>query len=896
MKKLLDLLYKEGEYVNFRIINGKNRKEVTNRFVQYNDKYAEEVEEKIIKKYKSENNIYFGVQPRASEKTGDIQRLNAFYLDFDSKDFPDTEYDKYISEDGDLIKLYTKLKIFPNFRVFSGNGNHDYFCIENINKNSWEKIQVALVELTRADKAVKDIPRIMRYPNTLNVKDMDTKKEVTYKYNHDIKYSQDNFAKTEKAYAQLCKSKADKIEKARKEEKTKAKIRSEYIEHEESYEKSDLHMALINTFSLSKNLPFDYESFIKICLSFKSEGFTYAEIDKAFSKANDEFRNVAYDYDKNQELYEKLDSKKLTMGTAYYYAKEYVPDILKKELSKCKKKAVEITDTIFTETNFCYYACVSNKKGEEIVKKISNFTCSVEKQIYNDNNEVQYNISIKSKQGHKTANIDGDKFCILADFKKWLGLQGPYVLKVKDVEFFAELTEHILDRSKKEKAKKTAYLGKINNETFLMNNCMITKAGTFPISDLIPPETGKMQNQQKEKIDFVEFIKDMNVTYKDQAWKMIGFAVASFFSKEIAKKISFFPLLFICGGSQTGKGTLAQIIRAMFGVHNISPFNFDSTSKAFQRTIAQHYNCPITINEYDAGKKQNGLLNKIFDREGYLRANKDNTLAINEVEINGTCIFMGTELISGFKGEDVASRCVTIDANKIEKVFDIKNKYKNKIEDLVSFISFCFENMEAGELLDKIEKSMRQNRLEAKSKYKDRIIENHTIIQQSYNMFLEKLDLIDQYGITYVYMEEDMKLQNDETKETGVAETIKNIMQMIVNQDKGDKYSKIVFEHMKNKKIYFKKEALIIAQQEAARAKIELPDIRTILLRLKEAGIQSKSVTLYGKSVRLYCFENEEPDENANNHTHIKDEETKQLEKLGENTWYNEYDKRMMEV
>ena len=98
--------------------------------------------------------------------------LTAFYIDVDKK-LTETEIDKI------------KSKLDPTFIIQTMNGFHFYWLLDRpifkegfkhweATVSRWEKIEQAIVTaIPEADKAVKDIPRILRVPNTIYFKKTD---------------------------------------------------------------------------------------------------------------------------------------------------------------------------------------------------------------------------------------------------------------------------------------------------------------------------------------------------------------------------------------------------------------------------------------------------------------------------------------------------------------------------------------------------------------------------------------------------------------------------------------------------------------------------------------------------------------------------------------------------
>ena len=96
---------------------------------------------------------------------------------------------------------------------------------------------------------------------------------------------------------------------------------------------------------------------------------------------------------------------------------------------------------------------------------------------------------------------------------------------------------------------------------------------------------------------------------------------------------------------------------SFFGAHReIRPFNFNSTEKSKQRAGVRYKGIPITINEYQNNRRNNMIISSFYDREGYYRAKRDDSLEIQGGEINSTLVVLGTQSIS-INQEKLRSGC-----------------------------------------------------------------------------------------------------------------------------------------------------------------------------------------------------------------------------------------------
>jgi putative DNA primase/helicase len=134
-------------------------------------------------------NLYFGVCPRVREsgKEEDVAKIASLWIDLD-------EYD----EQKALNKVQT-FKYQPSVIVASGNGFHCYWLLkeaESVDKKT-KGILKGLSQVLGGDKTF-DLARVLRVPDTLNVKDPNNPKEVkVISFDPDKRYNLSDFEEFE---------------------------------------------------------------------------------------------------------------------------------------------------------------------------------------------------------------------------------------------------------------------------------------------------------------------------------------------------------------------------------------------------------------------------------------------------------------------------------------------------------------------------------------------------------------------------------------------------------------------------------------------------------------------------------------------------------------------------
>lgn len=158
----------------------------------------------LVKEEGWDIDVYYGVHPRARNEGNAeaIEHCYVLFADFDVKaqkvpveknneEGANGALSWYYFKDGDwyhikrpaitsLINQLERLKFMPSIVVDSGRGYHLYWLLPNeVTPNEWKFLQGKLIEFLKdnlslegleIDEKIKDLPRIMRLPETLNTK------------------------------------------------------------------------------------------------------------------------------------------------------------------------------------------------------------------------------------------------------------------------------------------------------------------------------------------------------------------------------------------------------------------------------------------------------------------------------------------------------------------------------------------------------------------------------------------------------------------------------------------------------------------------------------------------------------------------------------------------------
>ncbi len=94
----------------------------------------------------------------AGRNSKNILRARALFVDADSPEQIDR-----------CIKAFAACGVNPSMVVKSGRGAHFYFCTD-VPRDQFSALQKSLIDKVGTDAAVKDLPRVMRLPGTLHLK------------------------------------------------------------------------------------------------------------------------------------------------------------------------------------------------------------------------------------------------------------------------------------------------------------------------------------------------------------------------------------------------------------------------------------------------------------------------------------------------------------------------------------------------------------------------------------------------------------------------------------------------------------------------------------------------------------------------------------------------------
>lgn len=206
MNSLLNSLFenikntKEQQYLELRFID--NHKKVFSKFLKTEE--FESVKD-LVQKYNNDFNCYFGVATRNNTKSGkkaDCGFINAIYLDIDVH-FPLRKSKALFSTKKTALDHIKRINLGESYVIDSGHGFQIFWIFEEpikLTEDSISQLESLMKKLSLwygAD-STHDITRVMRIPDSFNIKDSNNPLKCTI-----IKHSVDNQYTLDKLNAKI---------------------------------------------------------------------------------------------------------------------------------------------------------------------------------------------------------------------------------------------------------------------------------------------------------------------------------------------------------------------------------------------------------------------------------------------------------------------------------------------------------------------------------------------------------------------------------------------------------------------------------------------------------------------------------------------------------------------
>jgi hypothetical protein len=441
-----------------------------------------------------------------------------------------------------------------------------------------------------------------------------------------------------------------------------------------------------------------------------------------------------------------------------------------------------------------YYLKLTNGN----IKRITNFSMELVCRFYSKKDKTHSESTrlfrLKMEDEVIPKYLTDKEWVDLGRFKESMASEGEYNFTGSKRDFDI-LRSHIIDTYPDRKINEIDLLGKIDDKTWIFENGIIYDNKFYPYNEneiaFIDDKTGfsvkdnryRLLVNAEGNIDLRDLFFTFFSLYGEIAYKIFGFAAAIIFRDKIAKKFKSFPLLYFTGKSESGKSKASDLLASMLACNNLTPFNYSSTVKGINRILARHKNFVVRINEYNSNDdKRDSFLMSLFDIEGYLRAETDNTLKTKDTEINSGVVVMSEVLPNR---ESVINRLIHCNFNNVEKQSGLFNELYDKKDELSNFLFQAIERLDADSVISSIDKLKNDLYKELPGKF-TRAVDDYSII------FGSLLEFFKCFGIE----ESDNPLHPNCIHE--IKETIKKDINKVCEMSKDTSNYKIVFEHFKS--------------------------------------------------------------------------------------------------
>ncbi|HNR64710.1 MAG TPA: hypothetical protein PKJ95_00280 [Atribacterota bacterium] len=686
IEEFFNLLFKPGEIVEFRPIKPKWKGGGAGQseFIKFNGDIAGKIKDYIHRK-NEDYNLYFGVIPRkGSGERSKVSRVNTCFVDIDSKDFTsEEEFTRHIQTLENEILPSIDLKYTA--KINSGHGFHYYFVlskdeklpIENNTCDAWRDVQCALIDICKADQAVgKDLPRILRLPGSMNIKEegafkdckiLEVHKENIYRYSHFLPVL-----------------KKHRKEVLKKEEAKKPSVRVNYpalsmnegeiIEKLQRVKNADKFNALFykgDTSPYGNDTSRADQALVNMIAFYTKDE---AVIDNIFRQS------ALYREKWDKETYKKSTIKKAIEGQTGTYDPNYGKALFNpSSVDNTTLAGIEVKPAIKSKP-------LPPSPAGEKEKPVK------EKEDKPKKENVALNIfnAIKDREELQTA-WDGKKLYILTKNKKWSEVTGigemELLSKIYDITGMVALNKDTIKTIKdllklkhyKEGKEKTDFF----KRTAMIQDSIIYNGGDFTVKirpgsweigehEALFFENRNQVQQEKPDVNYKEknlmdLLKDIVPTKTDDELLLMAIYITSLFIPDIPK-----PALNIEGDHGSGKTCIARVIKEIYDPGEVKSVNKINTEDLCLNFAVNDFMVLNNLSKINTSLSD--ILCCIIDGETISKRKlyEDDSLFVKKVK--GT--FAITSISVGKKNADLLDRMLKINLQRIE---DEDRKTEKKI-------------------------------------------------------------------------------------------------------------------------------------------------------------------------------------------------------------------------
>jgi len=403
-----------------------------------------------------------------------------------------------------------------------------------------------------------------------------------------------------------------------------------------------------------------------------------------------------------------------------------------------KKEEADLNDIIGNDDNASDYIKFGlweqdqtywslDPKGKKY--NISNFILRILYHVQTSDQEAYRMIEIKNIWNvTKVVQMNTDDFVSVGAFKKIVARQGNFIFKGTDVDLCRLQDKLQRDEMPTSFIEKLGYdrrgnfyafangLWDINKAEFvptdeqgIVRHYRIKKEETLPQNYFIPALSSMFKDKDNMYTNDKRFVyipsdgkfKDWAKLFCDAYGNIAPVAmiwwVAAIFSDIIFDRMNDrFPMLFTYGQKGTGKGMLLESLMKMFGPGQKQlMLGGASTVVGFMRKSGQYVNALVWFDEYKNNLKPQyrESLKNLYDRKGYERGKKDNSMQTESTSVDSAIAVSGQEMPTG--EEALFTRFILLtklspgrDAKTTKAFADLKNMEKEGLSQITVDLLF----------------------------------------------------------------------------------------------------------------------------------------------------------------------------------------------------------------
>jgi hypothetical protein len=661
---------------------------------------------------KFEGNLYFGVAPREIRK-GDksaIKHVTCLWVDLDIGSEGHRKNSRFDTVE-EALESVTKSEHPPSIIVFSGHGLQCYWLLrepeEVTDPSSIEEIMKGLILAIGGDPGTHDISRVMRLPNTLNVKVPERPKRVEIlKFDAGLRYNVSDFEEYRVSADQVSQQ-FEEIEFGKdlpKVDLRKLKV-SRHIkslikegDKDKKYlSRSEADQAVVNALIIAG---YDKDTIKEIFSNPK-----YKIGSKYFEKGKNGDKYLSLSIQKAHKLKVSLEKVEALIREGKTREAEgeieTLPESYKKTLSDKIDSLADQKSRIFVSGNRYFKTAKGTGNGEAKFVSLSNFIIQIKNRFVTTETQLREVCFLNIKgETSKLFILEPGQMVSAQKFKEFCISKGNFIFEGTESDL-VELWKYEFAKDQGKLIFQPDHLGYVAEHDIWLFGNVVVKG-----KQLVTPDENAIfwlgsqgfkpvpLNIVGENIESLPAVVQLPEDRTDhllgqtlanlkenigsyQAWLALGWVKACVYATEIFNCFKFFPFLFLYGKHQSGKNTLARWLLAFFGLSGADGESIsESTQTGISRRLSYFSSMPVWLDEYRNDKKVtklNGFLRNVFNRIGAVKGIKKE-FGTRGVTVRATIILSGEQLP---EDPGLRSRCIPVQLRKKDRKDELYNWINN---------------------------------------------------------------------------------------------------------------------------------------------------------------------------------------------------------------------------